>query len=404
MSYSSIFSSFPVSELLPQEEKLAIERKKGKLLIGVPKETCMQEKRVALTPEGVYLLTSHGHEVAIETGAGLGARYIDKDYSDAGARIVYSAKEAFECNIVLKIEPPSDDELQMLTNQQTLISALQLKTRNKEFFQQLIKKKATAIAIEHLRDEGNGLPIQRCMSEIAGNAAILIAAEYLNTTHGGKGYVLGGITGVPPTEIVILGAGTVGLYAARNAMAMGAHVKVFDRSISRLKRLQSSLPYPIYTCVVQPKILAKALRRCDVLIGAVKPENGRTPIIVTEDLVQNMKPRSVIIDVSIDNGGCIETSEITSHEKPIFEKYDIIHYCVPNIASRVARTASFSLNNIFAPMLLQIGDAGGMDNALHYKPQIRAGMYMYKGLITHRFLGEHFDLPYSEGSLLFGNL
>jgi len=404
MSYSSSFSDFPVSELLPQEEKIAVLRKKGRLVIGVPKETCMQEKRIALTPEGVFLLTSHGHEVSVETGAGLGARYTDTDYSEAGAHIVYSAKEVFESSIILKIEPPSDEELDMLSAQQTLISALQIKTRNKNFFQQLMKKKATAIAIEHLRDEDNHLPIQRCMSEIAGNAAILIAAEYLNTTHGGKGYVLGGITGVPPTEIVIIGAGTVGLYAAKTALGMGANVKVFDRSISRLKRLQNSLPYPIYTCVIQPKILAKALRRCDVLIGALKAENGRTPVVVTEDLVQNMKARSVIIDVSIDNGGCIETSELTSHENPIFEKYNIIHYCVPNIASRVARTASFSLNNIFAPMLLQIGDEGGIDNALRYKPQIRAGMYMYKGLVTHRFLGEHFDLPYSESGLLFGEI
>jgi alanine dehydrogenase len=402
MSFSPIFSSF--SELLPQEETLAIEKKKGKLSIGMPKETCMQEKRVALTPEGVYLLTSHGHEVAIESGAGMGARYTDNEYSEAGAQVLYSAKEVFERDLILKIEPPSQEELDLLTVHQTLISALQLKTRDRDFFRKLSQKKSTAIAIEHIRDERGNLPIQRCMSEIAGNAAILIAAEYLNTTHGGKGYVLGGISGVPPTEIVILGAGTVGLYAARTALGMGAHIKVFDRSISRLKRLQDALPYPIYTCVIQPKILAKALRRCDVLIGAMKPENGRTPIVVTEDLVQNMKARSVIIDVSIDNGGCIETSELTSHEHPVFEKYNIIHYCVPNIPSRVARTASFSLNNIFAPLLLKIGDEGGIDNALKYSPQLRSGMYMYKGLITHRFLGERFDLPYSEGSLLFGDL
>lgn len=389
---------------MPQAETLALSRKKGKLRIGIPAETCMQEKRVPLTPEGVFLLTENGHEVVVQSGTGVGARHTDKDYSEAGAQIVQSAKEVFGSNIVLKIEPPSEEELEMLTANQTLISALQIKTRNKAFFHSLMKKKTTCLAVEHIRDEEGNLPVQRSMSEIAGNAATLIAAEYLSTSHGGKGYVLGGITGVPPTEIVILGAGTVGLYAARTALGMGAHVKVFDRSISRLKRLQDGLPYPVYTCVIQPKILAKALRRCDVLIGAMKPENGRTPIIVTEELVQNMKPKSVIIDVSIDNGGCIETSEITSHEKPVFEKYDIMHYCVPNIASRVARTASFTLNNIFAPMLLEIGEEGGIENALRYKPQLRAGMYLYKGLITHRFLGERFDLPYSEGSLLFGDL
>lgn len=392
------------SELMPLEEKLAVGRRKGKLSIGMPNETCMQEKRVALTPEGVYLLTSHGHEVIIETKTGEGARYEDKDYSDAGARIVYSAKEAFECDVILKIEPPSDEELQLMTSKQTLLSALQIKTRNKSFFEQLIKKKATAIAIEHIRDEESLLPIQQCMSEIAGNTSILIAAEYLSNVNNGKGYVLGGISGVPPTEIVILGAGTVGLFAAKTALGMGANVKVFDKSISRLKRLQQALPFPIYTCVLQPKLLEKALRRCDVLIGAMRPENGRTPVIVSEDMVQKMKAKSVIIDLSIDNGGVVETSELTSHENPVFEKYDIIHYCVPNVASRVARTASFSLNNIFSPLLLAIGEEGGVENALRYLTGLRAGMYMYNGLITHRFLGERFDLPYSEGSLLFGEL
>ncbi len=389
---------------LPQEEMLAVVRKKGKLNIGMPNETCMQEKRVALTPEGVYLLTSNGHEVTIESGAGVGARYTDNDYSEAGARVVYSAKEAFLCNIILKIEPPSDDEMKLLTSTQTILSALQLKTRNKQFFEQLVKKKATAIAIEHIRDEDGNLPIQQCMSEIAGSTAILIAAEYLSNANGGKGYVLGGITGVPPTEIVILGAGMVSLYAARVALGMGANVKVFDRSIARLKRLQQALPHPIYTCVLQPKLLEKALRRCDVLIGAMRPENGRTPVIVTEDMVSKMKAKSVIIDLSIDNGGVVETSELTSHEKPVFEKYDIIHYCVPNVASRVARTASFSLNNIFAPLLLAIAEEGGIENALKYNTGLRAGMYMYNGLITHRFLGERFDLPFSEGNLLFGEL
>jgi alanine dehydrogenase len=397
------FPSF-ASELQPQEETIAISKKKGRLTIGMPRETCMQEKRVALTPEGVYLLTSHGHEVTIETGVGKGARYTDNDYSEAGARVVYSAKEAFESNIILKIEPPGEDEFALMTSNQTLLSALQLKTRDKNFFEQLIKKKATAIAIEHIRDEEGRLPIQQCMSEIAGSTSILIAAEYLSNVNDGKGYVLGGITGVPPTEILILGAGTVGLFAAKTALGMGANVKVFDKSIARLKRLQNSLPQSIYTCVIQPKLLQKALRRCDVLIGAMKPENGRTPLVVTDEMVQLMKAKSVIIDLSIDNGGVVETSELTSHDKPVFEKHGIIHYCVPNIASRVARTASFTLNNIFSPLLLAIGDEGGIDNALRYKQGLRAAMYMHNGLITNRHIGERFDLPYSEGNLLFGEL
>lgn len=403
MSSSSIFP-FSSGELLPQEEKLAVGRKKGRMQIGIPNETRMQEKRVALTPDGVALLVNHGHEVCIESGAGMGARYSDNDYSEAGAQIVYSAEDAFKCQVVLKIEPPCLEEMHMLTHKQTLFSALQLKTRNKAFFEMLMKKKTTAMAVEYICDEDGQMPIQHCMSEIVGNASILIAAEYLSNVNSGKGYVLGGITGVPPTEIVILGAGMVGLHAARTALAMGANVKVFDKSIYRLKRLEDSLPHPVFTCVIQPKLLDKALRRCDVLIGAMKPENGRTPVVVSEEMVQSMKQKSVIIDVSIDNGGCVETSDITSHENPVFEKHDIIHYCVPNIASRVARTASFSLNNIFAPLLVKIGEEGGIENAVRYVAELRTGMYMYNGLITNRFLGQHFDLPYSEGSLLLGDL
>ncbi len=395
---------FSALELQPQEEKLAVGRKKGKLTIGMPKETCMQEKRVALTPDGVNLLINHGHEVVVETGVGLGARYSDKDYSEVGAKIVYSAKEAFQCDLILKIEPPSDEELTLMTSKQTLFSALQLKTRDRAFFQGLIKKKSTAIAVEYIHDVNGQHPVQQCMGEIAGSTSILIASEYLSNANEGKGYVMGGITGVPPTEIVILGAGTVGLYAAKTALGLGASVKVFDKSVSRLKRLLQELGQPIYTAVIQPKLLAKALKRCDVVIGALGPEKGRTPVVVNEEMVQIMKPKSVIIDVSIDNGGCIETSELTSHEDPVFEKYDIIHYCVPNIPSRVARTASFSLNNIFAPLLLKIGEEGGIENALKYMPELRAGMYMTNGLITHRFLGERYDLPFSEGNLLFGEI
>lgn len=395
---------FSSLELQPQEEKLAVGRKKGKLNIGMPKETCMQEKRVALTPDGVHLLINNGHQVSIESGAGKGARYSDKDYSEVGAKIVYSAKEVFECDIILKIEPPSDEEIAYMTSKQTLFSALQLKTRARPFFQELIKKKTTAIAAEYIHDVNGQYPIQQCMGEIAGSTSVLIASEYLSNVNDGKGYVMGGITGVPPTEIVIIGAGTVGLYAAKTALGLGANVKVFDRSVSRIKRLLQELGHPIYTAVIQPKLLSKALRRCDVVIGALSPENGRTPVVVNEEMVQQMKAKSVIIDVSIDNGGCIETSELTSHEDPVYEKYNIIHYCVPNIASRVARTASFSLNNIFAPLLIKIGEEGGIENALKYLPELRAGMYMTNGLITNKILGERFDLPYSEGNLLFGEL
>ncbi len=397
------FLSFSSSQLLPQEEVLEVKTSSRSLQIGIPKETCMQEKRVSLTPDSVQLLVSNGHEVKVETGAGEDARYSDQDYSEAGAIVAYQQKEIFESDLILKIEPPSAQEIDLMKHKQTLISALQLKTQNKVYFEKLARKKVTALSFENMEDEDGIVPVVRSMSEIAGNTSILIAAEYLSNANNGKGFMLGGVSGVPPTEVVIIGAGTVGAYAARTALGLGASVKVFDKSLSKLRRLQGVLNNaPIYTCVIQPKILEKSLMRCDVAIGAIRSENGRTPCIVTEDMVRNMKPGSVIVDVSIDQGGCFETSELTNHEKPIYSKYDIIHYCVPNIASRVSRTASFSLSNILAPTLLSIGEYGGVDEILGRSVGVRKGLYMYRGTLVNKAIGEWFDLPYTDAHLLFG--
>lgn len=396
------FLSFSSSELMPQEEVLEVKTSKSELKIGIPKEISFQEKRVPLTPDGVLLLVDHGHEVVIEAGAGLDANYTDKDYSEAGAHVVYSPEKVYESDIILKIEPPSADEVEMMKHKQTLISALQLKAQKKGYFRKLMDKKITAISFENMEDEDGIVPLVRSMSEIAGNTSVLIAAEYLSNANDGKGFMLGGVSGVPPTEIVIIGAGTVGAYAARTALGLGANVKVFDKSLSKLRRLQGMINnMPIYTCVIQPKILEKALMRCDVAIGAVRSETGRTPCVVTEDMVSKMKAGSVIVDVSIDQGGCFETSELTSHDQPTFKKYDIIHYCVTNIASRVSRTASFSVSNIMAPVLLSIGDGGGVDEILHSNEGVRKGLYVYKGTLVNKSIGEWFDLPYTDAHLLF---
>lgn len=397
------FLTFSSSELMPQEEVLEVQTSKSQLNIGIPREIYRQEKRVALTPEGVLLLVGNGHNVVIETGTGAGASYSDNDYSEAGAKVVYSPNDVYECDIILKIEPPSMEELEMMKPKQTLISALQLSTKKKGYFKKLMEKKITAISFENMEDEDGIVPVVRSMSEIAGNTSVLIAAEYLSNANNGKGFMLGGVSGVPPTEVVIIGAGTVGAYAARTALGLGANVKVFDRSLSKLRRLQGMVNnMPIYTCVIQPKILEKALMRCDVAIGAVRSEIGRTPHLVSEDMVGKMKSGSVIVDVSIDQGGCFETSEVTSHDTPIFEKYDIIHYCVPNIASRVSRTASFSLSNIFAPILLSIGEYGGIDEVLHRNEGVRKGLYVCKGTLVNKPIGQWFDLPYTDAHLLFG--
>jgi alanine dehydrogenase len=384
----------------PQESMLEVKNKKNKLYIGIPKEVSFQENRIPLTPLSVALLVNNGHEVMLESNAGQAANFTDNNYSEQGAQIVYDTKRVYEADIIIKIAPPTLEEIEMMKPGQLLISALQVSTLKAECLHALIKKKITAICFEHLEDEGGSLTVVRAMSEIVGATSILIAAEYLSNIFEGKGLMLGGITGVPPTEIVILGAGTVGEYAARTAIALGAEVKVFDPSIYKLRRLQNNIGTRVFTSVVQPIVLEKAITTCDVAIGAIRAGDGRSPCIVSEATVSKMKPNSVIIDVSIDQGGCFETSEVTNHTHPVFRKYDVIHYCVPNIASRVARTATYALTNIFAPILLDIGEQGSLKNVIWQKPGLRNAVYIYNGHLTNKHLGERFSIPCKDLDLL----
>ena len=384
----------------PQETLSAIKQKNNSLFIGIPKEISFQENRIALTPLSVALLVNNGHKVLIETGAGLGANFSDRDYSEQGAIISYNKKEVFEADIIVKIAPPTLEEVALMHKGQTLLSALQMGTLKEGYVKALMNKKINALCFEHLRDEGKVLSVVRAMSEIVGATSIFIAAEYLSSVTGGKGLMLGGFTGVPPTEIVILGAGTVGEYAARTALSLGAEVKVFDSSIYRLRRLQNNLGSRVFTSVMQPIVLAKAITTCDVVIGAIRANHGRSPCIVMEETVSHMKPDSVVIDVSIDQGGCFETSEVTNHTNPVFRKYDVIHYCVPNIASRVPRTASYALTNILAPILMDIGDLGGLMNVVWNRPGIREALYIYQGHLTSKDLANTFNLPFKDLELL----
>ncbi|MEB0261716.1 MULTISPECIES: alanine dehydrogenase [unclassified Mucilaginibacter] len=384
----------------PQESMLEIKSKKGKLYIGIPKEVSFQENRIPLTPLSVALLINNGHEVMLESNAGQAANFTDNNYSEQGAQIVYDTKKVYEADIIIKIAPPTMEEIEMMKPGQLLISALQLSTLKADCLHALMKKKITALCFEHLEDEGGSLTVVRAMSEIVGATSILIAAEYLSNIFEGKGLMLGGITGVPPTEIVIIGAGTVGEYAARTAISLGAQVKVFDPSIYKLRRLQNNIGTRVFTSVVQPIVLEKAITTCDVAIGAIRADDGRSPQIVSETTVSKMKPNSVIIDVSIDQGGCFETSEVTNHTHPVFRKYDVIHYCVPNIASRVARTATYALTNIFAPILLDIGEMGGLKNMIWQKAGIRKAVYIYQGHLTNKHIGERFNIPCKDLDLL----
>jgi alanine dehydrogenase len=385
--------------MLPQEKLQAVGNKKKRLYIGIPKEISMQENRVALVPEAVQLLVNNGHKVVVETGAGKASNFEDNEYSECGASVAYSTKEVYEADLILKVEPLSDEEMEYLKPKQVLISAMQLNVQPKNYIKNLMAKKVSAIAWDYVADEDGVLPIVRSMGEIAGTTSVLIAAEYLMNTKG-QGIMLGGITGVSPTQVVIIGAGTVGEFAAHAALGLGADVRVFDHSLTKLRRLQSALGKRVSTSTIQPKVLSKALMRADVAIGAVRSNTGRTPCLVSDEMVRNMKSGSVIVDISIDQGGCFETSRVTNLDKPTFKKYDVLHYCVPNIASLVSRTASHALSNVIAPLALQIGDEGGIENMIRNHVGIQNGVYLYNGTLTNRYLGDSLNLPFKDLKLL----
>ncbi len=385
--------------LLPQEELLQVKAGQEDLTIGIPKETSLQEKRVALVPEAVALLVAHGHEVLVESEAGLLSHFTDIDYSESGARIIYDRKKVFQAALVLKVEPPSVEEVGLMSRGATLVSALQLSVQSENLLEELGKKKITAIAWDYLKNKNGLFPLVRAMGEIAGNVSILIAGALLSGEKS-RGTLLGGISGVRPCEVVILGAGTVGEFAARAAMGLGAHVKIFDDRQHRLVRIQQSLGARVWTSTIQPSVLNEALKTADVAIGALRGEGQRTPVIVSEPMVSAMKEGAVIIDVSIDKGGCFETSRMTSHENPTFVHHDVIHYCVPNIASSVSGTASQALSNILAPFILGVVSDGGLVPSIRNSNIVKSGVYMYKGVITHQGIAEERGLSYKELDLL----
>ncbi|GAC1418421.1 MAG: alanine dehydrogenase [Flavisolibacter sp.] len=385
------------------EETLDIKPKGAQLHIGLPKEIAFQENRIALTPDAVSVLVSNGHEVTIEHNAGEAAHFADRDYSEAGARITYDRGEVYKAPILVKSAPVIEEELPFLQFSQMVISPIHLSVLKAELLQKMMEKRITAISFENLKDDSGTYPIVRSMSEIAGSAVMLIAAQYLSSANHGKGVLLGGISGIAPTKVIIIGAGIVGEYAARAALALGASVKVFDNSVYRLKRLQNNIGHRLWTSVVEPRMLAKQLKTCEVAVGALGSEGGRTPIVVSEEMVSSMRPGSVIIDVSIDRGGCFETAEITTHESPIYLKYGVIHYCVPNIPSGFARTASQAISNVLMPLLLEAGDDGGFERMVWHQIHLRSGIYMFKGALTNFYLSERFNLKYTDLNLLIAS-
>ena len=386
--------------LYPQEKLLKVKHSNKSLSIAIPSEVSLQENRVSLTPAAVGILVANGHEVVVEQGAGRFAYFEDQEYSENGARIAYSNKEVFESDMIVKVEPATMEEIALMKPGSAVFSAIQLGSSTPEYFEALNKKKITALGFEFLEDKAGGLPIVNAMSELAGALVIPIAAEYLSSVGGGRGIILGGITGVPPTRVVILGAGTVAEYAARAAIGLGAEVRIVDNEIYTLRRIKHKLGNQAFTAAIDTATLAQSLVKADVVIGALRAEKGKARFVVTEEMIASMKSGSVIIDVSIDQGGCIETSETTTHDLPTFTKYDVIHYCVPNIASRAARTATTALSNILTPVLLKMADSGGMDDTIFHYNWFSKGIYAYKGCTTHLEIAKKFNLPFKDLSLL----
>lgn len=387
------------SLLLPKEEMLEIRRKGKKITIGIPSDFSKVEYRIPLTPEAVELLVSYGHEIYIEKDAGKAASYSDLEYQNAGAVVVEKREEIFQCDIILRVAPFDAEEIDMLRGHQTLISNMQLSTHCQETVQKLMQKKVTTIAYEYMENEDKCLPVVRLMSQISGATSITLASEYLSNSRNGKGVLLGGITGISPTELVILGASTAAEYATRAALGLGATVKIFDDNQFDLSKLEEKFSQRLFTSVLYPNVLKKALKSADVVLGALS-FNSSTNFRVSEEMVKDMKPGSVIIDLNTSQGGCFETSKPTDLKNPTFVKHGVVHYCVHNMASIVARTASIALSNILAPIIITVGEIGGMQNYIKNSTGIRKGVYIYNGILTNKDLGHKLNIPSKDIDLL----
>jgi len=391
------------SKLLPKEEMLAVEQLRSSLFIGLITEFEDEENRVCLTPESVGILVENGHKVLVQKNAGKKSGYSDMEYSEYGAQIVDTLEEAMEANLILKVSPLNEKERSLLKKKHVVITSLQLLSQCKDYFGSFISSKATALAFEKIKDVTKAYPLIRSMSEIVGSTGIQIAAYYLAHPLYGNRSMLGGIPGLKPAEIVIIGAGAVGEYAARAALGMGASVKIFDNSIYKLRRIQNNLKQNIFTSTIQPQVLLKALKEADVAIGALRAKD-QGAYKVPEYMVEAMRNGSVIIDISIDQGGIFETSKLTTHKDPVYQKHGITHYCVPNIASKVPYTASNALSNFFAPVLLEMAEAGGLSQYLKQYSGIRNGVYVFNGIITNQVIGNKYGFNYRDLDLLLAVL
>lgn len=390
---------FTKSQFLVQEERMEVIQSKKELTIGIPNDADYDETRIAVVPNSVRSLIGCGYKVLVETGAGLKSNYSDNDFAEAGAEIKYSRKEVLGAHLVIQMSPPNKADLQQMQSGQILLSPLHIPRLDKETLDLIVRNKIIALAMEYLKTERGDFPVVRILSEIAGMYSIIKAGELLSN-DGSRGILLGGISGVPPAKIVILGAGVVGEYAAKTALGFGASIRIFDNDVYKIMRLQTNIGRQLHTSSINPVYLAYQLRSADVVIGAIHSKTGRSPIIVTEEMVSNMKEGSVIMDISIDQGGCFETSEITNIQKPTFLKHGVIHYCVPNIASQVPRTASIGISNILTPVIIHMGESASIEDLLYQNQGLRNGCYAFKGHLTNEYLSKRFDMKYTNLDLV----
>ena len=386
--------------LLPREETLERRPQQKKFIIGIPLEKDENERRIALVPNAVDLLIKNGHKVVMEENAGRAAHFTNEMYAEAGAQITQTAAEVWQSDIIVKIAAPEVDEIDLMHKNQTVFSALMSQSRNKAYFKKLIEKKAIAIAYELIKDKTGAFPLVRSMSEIIGNTSIMVAAEYLSSPKYGKGVMLGGFPGIRPSEVIIIGSGTVAEYAARTAYGMGAQVRIFDDSVYKMRDLQNKLEFRVSTSVLQPVLLLKALKEADVVIAAKHSSSGQSACLISAEIVKQMKRGAVIVDVSIDQGGCFETSHPTSHQHPVFQEFGVTHYCVPNIASRVPHTASYSLSNYLTGLLLKIGETGEINHYILRDKPFSNGVYIYNGVLTNKNIADTFGLSFRDLDLL----
>jgi len=388
------------SAFMPREELIEKAVSSRRMSVGMPHDFHDDEKRIALTPEAVKILTDAGHEVFMETGAGAHSGFSDMEYSDNGAIVAETSQQIYSCDIVVKIAPFTVKEASMLRGGQIVISFMNAATMVEETLSMMMRKRVTALASERIKDSDGMFPVVESMSEISGITSVLLASEYLSTTSGGKGVMLGGVTGVTPTEVIIIGANTAGEFAARAALGLGAIVRVFDTSVHRLRDFQNMLGQRLYTSTFHPQVLKKALKSADVLIGALSTDILMPWFYVTEDMVQGMKRGSVIVDLSVDTGGCVETAEPRAIKDPIYEKHGVIHYSAWNLPSRVPKTASIALSNVFRPLMQEIADAGGITPMLKFNNGLRDGVYIYNGILTNEVLGQKFGILSKDINLL----